>query len=122
MNAVKRKVNMTRGDVLALSKKVFYLGYCDPLWVAMTHTLEPFAFNHGIYGWNWDALAIGDGVTVVSGYRNLCGERPPEDIARRYYKALEKLDKELNISEHWEAEKRIARNFCAALVKYTNER
>ncbi len=47
-------------------------GYCE-----LQHLLtgvEPFAYTCGVYGWNFDAYFV-EGVTVCTGYRNMCGRR-----------------------------------------------
>ena len=44
---------------------------------------NPFAYNAGTYGWNWDAYEI-NGVVIVKGYRNRLGEKISYDIIHPY--------------------------------------
>lgn len=55
---------------------VAQVGYCD-LANLLAHD-RPMGHNEGIYGWNWDAYDV-DGVTIVTGYRNLTGIGLPRE-------------------------------------------
>ena len=44
---------------------------------------DPFAYNAGTYGWNWDAYEV-NGVILIAGYRNMIGERVDWDVLHEY--------------------------------------
>lgn len=44
---------------------------------------NPVYYNAGKYGWNWDAYYI-NGVILISGYRNMIGERVDWDVLHEY--------------------------------------
>lgn len=67
-----KKQHFTRAQLNALNNKVIAIGYCGAQ--NLLRGLDAYAYNRGLYGWNWDAYYIGEGVTVCTGYRNLTGE------------------------------------------------
>lgn len=66
----KMKTQITLKQLKQMFSKRIAIGYCDA-----SHLLtfeEPIAYTAGVYGWNNDIYAI-DGCSIVTGYRNLCG-------------------------------------------------
>lgn len=59
-------------------QKVIRVGYCGA--ENLLRGVHPFAYNTGIYGWNWSVYYIGDGVVVCTGYRNLIGNILAKDV------------------------------------------
>lgn len=66
------KIKLTNNQLQATTNKVIRVGYCGCQ--TLLNGLNAYAYNSGVYGWNWDAYDIGGGVTVCTGYRNLTGE------------------------------------------------
>ena len=67
------KIKMTNKQLQAINKRVIAVGYCGAYY--LMRGVDEYAYNRGVYGWNWDAYDIGGGVTVCTGYRNLTGAR-----------------------------------------------
>lgn len=83
------KQPMTRAQIRSINDTTLSISYCGMQHLLINHA--PFAYNGGVYGWNWDAYNV-YGVTVCTGYRNLTGRTPDyctvldyEDRARRIY-------------------------------------
>ena len=57
------------------------IGYCAAQ--HLLRGLEPFGYNAGTYGWNYDAYDMG-GLCLVTGYRSMPGRSVPYDIIREY--------------------------------------
>ena len=70
------KYKTTRKDIMTtaryLDKKVVFCNYCE-LWHLLSD-LEPYAYNCGVYGWNFDAYSF-NGIILCTGYRNTPGSR-----------------------------------------------
>lgn len=62
------KVKVTRNNLY----KPYFCGYCDLQYLLRYQ--EPFGYNSGMYGWNYDAYSMG-GMTICTGYRNMPGKR-----------------------------------------------
>lgn len=85
------KIKLTNKQLEATNKQVIRIGYCGAQY--LLRGLNAYAYNKGVYGWNWDAYDIGGGVCVCTGYRNLTG-------ARVKYDDLE-VEAEKAIGEYW---------------------
>lgn len=68
-----KKIKMTNAKLNASNNKIIRVGYCGLQ--NLLSGLDAYAYNSGVYGWNWDAFDIGGGVTVCTGYRSLTGEK-----------------------------------------------
>ena len=55
-----REIRANYGD------RIVKLGYCEAQ--TLLRDVAPFAYNAGVYGWNYDAYDIG-GLCIVTGYR-----------------------------------------------------
>lgn len=62
----------TRKDIYNGAARVVRVGYCGAQ--NLLCGVDAFAFNAGVYGWNWSAYNVGGGVVICTGYRNLTGE------------------------------------------------
>lgn len=67
-----KKTKRTRAELNRFNKRVIRIGYCGAQ--NLLSGLDAYAYNSGVYGWNWDAYYIGGGVSVCTGYRNLTGD------------------------------------------------
>lgn len=65
------KIKMTNAQLNYSNNYIVRVGYCrlQNLLVG----LDAYAYNTGVYGWNWDAYDLGGGVSVCTGYGNLTG-------------------------------------------------
>ena len=84
------KIKTTKKNITAVWSNVYYAGYCD-LWYIM-HGTDPTYYNAGIYGWNWDAYTDRKTSAIITtGYRNMIGERVPDDIIEKYTKRAKEI-------------------------------
>lgn len=113
---MKTKIAM---KILNSYTKVFRCGYCDLQNICKF--LEPTYYNAGVYGWNCDIYTHGKFIAITTGYRNMKGERIPDNIIIKYDKiARQILEKRLTFNE---LEKELAknrRNFIKELIKEFN--
>ena len=61
------KCKVTSREICAnYGDRIVKLGYCEAQ--TLLRDVAPFAYNAGVYGWNYDAYDIG-GLCIVTGYR-----------------------------------------------------
>lgn len=94
---------------------ILSIGYCD-----MAHLLKyqaPFAYNAGVYGWNWDAYEI-DNICICTGYRPISSSNTNVnfDLMREYEQNAQ------NICNNWsiEYDKKVEL-INALLLEFVNE-
>ena len=76
---------------------------------------EPFAYNSGYLGWNWDAYAFGN-ICLIEGYRSFPKhKRLPED-AKKIIKEYKKKRLDATFSERVEIDKKYLDKFIEALL------
>lgn len=63
------------------ANNLFRCGYCDM--VHLLNNYDPIAYTCGIYGWNFDVYSV-HGITITTGYRNMCGKQIPFDLLHLY--------------------------------------
>lgn len=81
------KIKMTNKQLQAGNRRVVAICYEQAPY--LLHGVNAYAYNCGVYGWNWDAYDIGGGVTVCTGYRNLTGARVKyDDLEEEAEKAI----------------------------------
>lgn len=66
------KTKLTNKLVKQLYPNIKRAGYCELS--NLLRGIDPIAYTCGQYGWNYDVYNI-YGVTIVTGYRNMPGER-----------------------------------------------
>lgn len=77
------KIETTMKRVVQLYPKVFRCGYCDLQNIFKYE--EPVYYNCGVYGWNCDIYVnFKRDIAITTGYRNMRGERVPDEIIRKY--------------------------------------
>lgn len=87
-------------------KNVYFCKYADLQYILPKRYFEPDYYNVGTFGWNCDLYILGDTI-ITTGYRNLRGERIPEEIIRKYSKKGNEIDKkyhrdyEKRLNEYW---------------------
>lgn len=63
-----KEMKLTRKDVEKESGIIFIAPYCG-VQIAESYMVR-IGYNHGIYGWNWEAYKVPEcAATVVTGYR-----------------------------------------------------
>lgn len=104
-----KKIKMTNAQLNGISKKIIRIGYCGAQ--NLLTGVNEFAYNSGVYGWNWDAYDIGGGVVVCTGYRNLTGETVK-------YSDLEERAEKIrgNYKMRWEEQQKALEELRAELV------
>ena len=68
-------------ELKARFKKVIKLGYCQAQCL-FPERMAQF-YNAGLYGWNYDAIAINN-VLITTGYRNHFGIIPDYELVKKY--------------------------------------
>ena len=80
------KVFITR-RYLKVQRHVVKIPYCDAYY--LLSSAEPWGYNRGVYGWNYDVYEFGD-VYIVTGYRmDVKGEYRRELVHKYETKARE---------------------------------
>lgn len=83
------KREISRND---LHGNIYSVGYCKLQ--SLLRCESAYAYNAGIYGWNWDAYRFPfENITIVTGYRNLTGKKIPHEISERYENIARNIDK-----------------------------
>lgn len=90
-----KKNFLTKNDVVRTSRKVFCCGYCR----LQSLLSDSYGYNSGAYGWNWDAFRSCDGITVLTGYRNLTGQDIPDSVIDEFEEKAHKIKCNGNIAE-----------------------
>lgn len=76
---------------------VYYCGFGDLQYILPKVLFEPDYCNVGQYGWNCDIYTEKEkGVVITTGYRNMKGERIPEEIIKKYSKNGKEIYKKYN--------------------------
>ena len=116
------KTKTTRKYINAVWKNVYCAGYCDLQYI-MRGT-GPEYYNTGVYGWNWDAYAdYKTNAVITTGYRNMTGERDPDELIEKYTERAKEVIKRQWTSDNAQAElERIRRDFWDELDEYKTRR
>lgn len=88
-----QKLKVTRKDIKASYNNIYNVGYCN-MYYLLTG-IEPRYYNCGVYGWNWDAYEIEEGICIITGYRNTLGVNV-DSKQLRYYE-----EQAREIRENW---------------------
>ena len=75
---IKQKI--TRKDAYGYNGTL-QVGYCD-LWYLL-HYKQPFGYNCGTYGWNFDCYYI-NGIAINTGYRGMVGKKADYNLTSLY--------------------------------------
>lgn len=85
------KIKTTRKEIVNTTpaKYLKKAGYCSMQYLLSGKT--PIAYTCGVYGWNFDAYAVGS-YTICTGYRNMPGEQVADyETIRAYETAAERV-------------------------------
>ena len=77
------KFRTTRKEIVNTTcpSDLYRCGYCDMHHLLYNHS--PIAYTCGVYGWNFDVYSV-YGLTITTGYRNMCGKPIPFDLLTKY--------------------------------------
>lgn len=116
------KTKTTRKYINAVWKNVYRAGYCNLQYI-MRGT-DPEYYNTGVYGWNWDAYAdYKTNAVITTGYRNMTGERVPDELIEKYTERAKEVIKRQWTSDNVQAEfEQLRRDFWDELNKYNTSR
>ena len=105
------KVKITRNDINTNFVKVYSVSYCGAQ--SLLSTLEPFGYNAGVYGWNYDAYNMGNGICITTGYRPI-GEHVDVDKLRLYEQSAERILYDHN--KEWQAKQDEINNLLSKFI------
>lgn len=116
------KIKTTKKYINTVWKNVYCAGYCDLQYIM--HGVEPTYYNAGIYGWNWDAYVdYKTNAVITTGYRNMTGERVPDELIEKYTERAKEVIKRQWTSDNAQTElERIRRDFWDELDEYNMPR
>lgn len=91
----------TRKDINGMYRNVYKVGYCDLQ--TLLRNVREVGYNSGVYGWNWTAYELDADTVIVTGYRNLTGDRIDGEIIREYESRAKQIEKDAS----WEDRSRL---------------
>lgn len=106
---------LTRKDVNRMYTKVLRVGYGDLQY--LLREFKKIGYNSGLYGWNWDAYEIDNDTCIVTGYRNLTGERLDDKIIDKFNQLSKEIYNIISWAEREEAYKKLIEEFKEELNK-----
>ena len=83
------KFKVTKKQLQNRFSKVIRLGHCQAQCLFPDRMAQ--FYNTGVYGWNFDGIAIND-VLVVTGYRNLFGIMPDYKLVEEYEQKAQNIN------------------------------
>ena len=106
---IKMKKKTTKQFINSFFSNVIKVSYCDLQYLLSYE--QPFGYNDGVFGWNWDAYNL-YGVIIVTGYRNLVGRQA--DGVAEYESKAKSIIQNCGISESERREQinKLLREFC----------
>lgn len=105
-----KKLKIRRAD--ATGTKTLKIGYCQAQ--NLLSMSEPFGFNSGVYGWNFDSYEV-NGVVINTGYRGMPGVSVDYELLKRYELEAEKII--YNYSRPYEERRQALQNLLIAFIK-----
>jgi hypothetical protein len=114
------KIKIAMKYVINNYKRVWRCGYCDLQYIMNRD--DPTFYNAGVYGWNCDVYVDHETNTAITtGYRNMRGERIPDEVIAKYSDAAKKIKASYSAANYnemqaaLEANKRAFYNELAAI-------
>lgn len=103
------KIKTTRKELHNSFKNVYQCGYCDLQYIFLYE--EPLFYNSGVYGWNFDGFPVwGTDTVIITGYRNMTGERIPSELIKKYSDKAENICKKYSFKDYDKRKKALERN------------
>lgn len=84
-----QKREATRNTIRRNYKNIINVGYAN-----LQHLLkydDAKYYNHGVYGWNWNAYELDENTCIITGYRNTLGD----DIDHEYTQIIDNKAREI---------------------------
>ena len=103
------KLKATKKDITNNFSKIYLIDY------KYGFLPEPFAYNRGYLGWNWDAYNLGD-IYLVEGYRNFPKHRRLPESAKQIIKDYDREVADATFSERVKLDKKYLDKFIEALL------
>lgn len=102
------KLKATRKNITNNFRKIYLIDY------AYGFLPEPFAYNSGIYGWNWNAYDLGN-ICLVEGVRHFPKHRRLPESAKQVIKDYKREVASANFSERVKIDKKYLDMFITTL-------
>lgn len=96
------------------ANKIICLSYCCLQNIISASCIQPFGYNSGVYGWNYDCYAIDD-CLIITGYRPF-GKRPKWQLINDFQKKSENIYS-LDYEELKETANELLSRFCELATK-----
>lgn len=116
---MKKKISMAE---ITRHYTTFRCGYCDLHYIMTYH--DPEFYNCGVYGWNCDIYTFGH-IAITTGYRNMRGERIPDDIIAEYTENAKQITENTFRRPYSEIAAELENNraaFIAAVIDWNNNK
>lgn len=102
------KLKATRREITNNFCKIYLIDY------AYGFLPEPFAYNSGIYGWNWNAYDLGN-ICLIEGRGSFPKHKLLPEFAKKIIKDYEREVAGANFSERVKIDKMYLKKFIEAL-------
>lgn len=102
------KLKATRNEITDNFRKIYLINY------AYGFLPEPFAYNEGVYGWNWNAYDLGD-ICLIEGRGSFPKHRRLPESAKQVIKDYEREVDSANFSARVKIDKMYLKEFIEAL-------
>lgn len=102
------KLKATRNEITNNFRKIYLIDY------EYTFLPEPFAYNEGYLGWNWNAYDLGD-ICLIEGNRSFPKHKLLPKAAKKIIKDYEQEVDSANFSERVKIDKKYLDKFTKAL-------
>jgi hypothetical protein len=106
---IMAKIKTTNKYINQVWNHVFRAGYCDLQYIMKGE--DPVYYNCGVYGWNWDGYCdYKRDIAITTGYRNMTGERIPDEIIEKYTKIAKEICEDYWKKPYEEVQKALEEN------------
>ena len=103
------KLKATRKEITNNFSKIYLIDY------TYGFLPEPFAYNSGYMGWNWDAYDLG-GICLIYGYRSFPKHKRLPESAKKIIKEYDEEVASATFSERVKIDKKYLDKFIEALL------
>ena len=102
------KLKATRKNITNNFSKIYLIDY------KYGFLPDPFAYNSGYLGWNWDAYDLGN-ICLIDGYNNFPKHKRLPESAKKIIKEYDREVVDANFSERVKIDKKYLDKFIKAL-------